>query len=684
MRLTTIILIATIIHVSAAGFAQKINLSRTNVPLINILTELRIQSGYDFVYKEKYLEISKPLTIKVSGAPIEEVLKLVFKNQPLTYTIQEKTVIIDLKKATFLDKVISAINDIVVRGRVMDENSMPMPGVTVNVKGTSRRTTTDKNGLFEIRAEKPDDVLVFSSVGMETREIIINNRTELIVSLTSINNSLKEVTVNTGYQTLSKQQMTGAAVTVTSAELEKRYQPNIINNLEGRVPGLINYGGNTQIRGVGTLGGASTSVLYVVDGLPIEGSIANINPYDIESITILKDAAATAIYGVRAANGVIVVATKKAKDHRTSVTFSSNVSVTEKPDLNYKLLTPAQQVDVESFYYYNQFSGTATAYINALSADINKGLPVTPIQYGYYQVARGLLTHEQLASQLDGFRANDFRQQYKDNAMLNNVLQQYDLAIRTDGNKFQSSLLINYKTNNLSLVNQHDNQLNIFYKGTYNLSKWMDVGFGVNGILGNVKQSSSSFATSSTNVSPYIRLLDEEGNRTKYTTSDYNMYNTSAASQPRYSMLVNHLDELEQDFNNTKQTSTRYFVNATARIIPGLTFSPQFQYESIINNISAYSEPNSYVMRFLKNAYSTRSTAGVYTSLLPESGGKLATTNSTANYWTARGQLNYKKQFGKHAIDVLGGTEFRQTNVKGTRGYFWVTMSNYNPSLLLP
>ncbi|WP_158275281.1 SusC/RagA family TonB-linked outer membrane protein [Pedobacter sp. HMWF019] len=671
MRLTTVIFIATLMQVSAAGFAQKISLSKTNAPLKSILKELRLQSGYDFVFTEQMLQNAKPVDIKVNHADIDEVLQSIFSKQPLDYHIREKTVVITVKEPSILNRIVSAFTDISVSGKVLDERGQPLSDVTVSIKGIDRKTSTDKNGIFVIKAENANDILVFRSVGMETVEIGLDSRTSLIIHLKPKDNALEEVTINTGFQKIKKEQMTGATVTVNSEELEKRYQPNIINNLEGRIPGLVNYRGATTIRGVSTIQ-SSTAQLIVVDGLPIEGSIADINPYDVESITVLKDAAAAAIYGIRAANGVIVITTKRAKNKRTSVEFSTDITITQKPDIGFQMLTPDQQVDLESnFFNYQYLTGTATTTnLNKTAADINSGNSITPVQYAYYQRAKGLISQTQLESQLSGFKQNDFRKQFTDNALLNDILQQYNLAIRTDGNKYQSSLVLNYKTDNTGIVNAYNNQLNIFYKGTYNFGKWLDVNFGVNGVIGRSKASNSSFATSGTNVSPYLQLLNGDGSRAYYTTADYNMYNTNPASSPRYSMLANHLDELGLDSRNTKQTNTRYYVNAVARILPGLTFAPQFQYENMITDVSSYAEPESYVMRYLKSIYSmpSASAPGGYTSLLPDNGGKLATINSTGDAWTARGQLNYRKQFGKNSIDVIAGTEFRQTRTKGTGG----------------
>jgi TonB-linked SusC/RagA family outer membrane protein len=674
MRLTTVILLASLMQVSAAGFAQKISLIKTNAKLKTVLRELRLQSGYDFLYTEKQLQLAKPVDIHVNGAEIGEVLKTVFNDQPLSYTIREKTVVISVKTPSFIDRMINLFTDIRISGKVLDDQGNPAEGVTITVKGSDRKTVSDKDGLFSITVQKSDDVLVFTSVSMETRELGLDNRTELTVNLRPKSNALKEVSINTGYQIIKKESSTGSTVTVGSAELEKRYTPNIIDNLEGRVPGLVNFRGATTIRGVGTIN-ASRNVLVVVDGLPIEGSIANINPYDVESITVLKDASASAIYGVRAANGIIVVTTKKAKDKRTSVEFSSDLTITEKPDINYNLLSPAQQVDLESsyynFYYLTTTPAAIAANLTSTANTISNGYPVTPVQYGYYQLAKGVINQNELDNQLSGFKQNDFRKQFSDNALQNNLLQQYNLAVRTDGNKFQSSLVANYKTDNTGIINAYNRQLNLFYKGTYQLNSWMDVNFGVNGVLGKSRSSNSNFATSGTNVSPYTRLLGENGQRIQYSLSDYNMYNTNPATMPRYNMLVNHLDELGLDQRIGKQQNTRYFVNATAKILPGLTFSPQFQYESSINNVSAYSEQESHVMKYLKNVFNSTPSAAnpsIYNALLPENGGKLATVNSTSDAWTARGQLDYRKVTGKHAMYITAGTEFRQTLSKGTRG----------------
>ncbi len=684
MKMMPILLLVTALHVSARGTAQKITYSAKSVALQKLFAVVKQQTGYLFFYENATLKDTKPITVAFKETPLVNVLQEVLTKQHLDFDIQGNTISITRKEAEKADptppkeNVYQASPPRIdsIHGKVLDENGKPAQSVTVSIRGSRKITITDNNGAFTIGADKAKDVLVFTSVGMETQEIDLNDRTEVAITLKTKVSDLEQVVVNTGYQTVKKEIMTGATVTVGSADLEKRYTPNIIDNLEGRIPGLINYRGTTQIRGVSSIN-ASTAALVVVDGLPIEGTIANINPYDVESITVLKDAAAAAIYGIRASNGVIVVTTKRAKDRRTAVEFSSDVTVTDKPNLDYNLLTPAQQVDLESTFYGAYFGGTTTGVsaataITTTTNNIKAGNAITPVQYGYYQLAQGLITQSQLTNRLDSFKQNNFRQQYKDNALLNGVLQQYNFAIRTNSGKSQSSLVLNYKTDNTGIINAYNNQLNIFYKGTYNASKWLDVNYGVNMVLGMAKASNSSFATSATNVSPYLRLLDANGNRNYYTTGDYNIYTTtpaaSATTPTIQSMLVNHLDELGLDSRKTQTQNIRYYVNLNFKIIPGLTFNPSFQYESNQNNVSAYSEANSYITRYLKNAFiATSTTAPGYTYLLPTNGGKLATSQTNGNYWTARGQVDYSRRFGLHEINVIAGTEFRQTRTNGNR-----------------
>jgi TonB-linked SusC/RagA family outer membrane protein len=658
MRYTTIILIASLLQVSAASFGQLISLDQKNATLESVLREIRQQSGYDFYYDGKTVSTGQRLDVFLHNADLNTALSTVLKGLDLTFHIDGKTVLI--KRARTWDRA----DMFIVTGKVTDEKGSPMTGVTVSLKSTGRQTFTDENGKFSINVNKAGDILIFTSIATETLEIDLTGSKDILVTLRQKNNLLSEVTINTGFQNIGKEKMTGATVTVRSAELERRYTPNILGNLEGRVPGLVNFRGTVTVRGVSTIN-ASKSPLIVLDGLPIEGSIADVNPYDVEQVTVLKDAAAAAIYGARAANGVIVVNTKKASLKGTAVSFSSDITLNDKRDIDYNLLSPAQQVDVESGVYDYVFANsgglypTRAAAVAATAASISNGNAVSAVYYAYYQFARGDISQGQLSERLAGFKNGNFRQQYKDNILLNEILQQYNLAIRSNGDKFQSSLVLNYKNSNSGIVSAYDRRLNLFYKGSYQVASWLGMNFGINGILGYQKSSNSAFASSANNVPSYQPLLTAGTAPVYYSTSEYNSYNTNSASQPSNSLTFNHLEELNRDLKKSNQQNTRYYVNLDMKIRPGLMFRPQFQYEDNNLSTSAYSEAESYIMRYLKS---------VYTTLLPASGGKLATTTSNGDYWTARGQAEYQRNFGRHAIDAIAGTEFRQTRVKGIAG----------------
>ncbi|GHS94929.1 SusC/RagA family TonB-linked outer membrane protein [Bacteroidia bacterium] len=652
-------------HLYGQSIDKQINIGFQNQTLHDALSAVAKVSGFAVNYTMDQVNPYTQITLEQQNRSVDETLNLILAGTNLTYQIRGKNLLIINKKRSDTPP-----QSVVIQGTVKDTDDIPIAGASVSVKGEPKGTTTDKEGHYSITVSQ-GSILVYSFLGYETTEAVIDSQTQQHVVLhENITNLTEVVIVSTGYQNLKKEKMTGATVTISAEELGTRYNPNIENNLEGRIAGLINYNGKTTIRGTSSLY-ANNAPLAVVDGLPFESGLSELNPYDIESVTVLKDAAATAIYGARASNGIIVVTTKQAKEKgKTTVDVSGNITVYQKPDYkDYNYMTPAQQVDVESRYYDYYFNGGVIANPIPTVADyINKGNSITPVQYAYYQLAQGLISQSELNNRLDDFRQNDFARQFRDNALKNRILQQYNVAIRSKSEKFQSNLVLNFKTDNSGIIYAKDNQFNFFYKGAYEVKNWMSINFGSNVIMGRTESSNSNFAASPFNVSPYLRLLDENGNRAYYTSNVYNPYNTLTETTPELqSMLVNHLDELALDRSRTSENNMRYYVNMTVKIIPGLSFNPQFQYESSQVNNSSYSESESFIMRYLKNIYTIQE-GDIYTCLLPRNGGKLASTNTNSNSWTARGQLNFSRTFGKHAFDVIAGTEFRQTQSKGTRG----------------
>ena len=602
-------------------------------------------------------EISDILTTLLQGTSLQ------FRNKNGIYLITSKSTQQQRGKIT---------------GKVLDKDGSPIPGVAIIIKGTYNGAATDIDGKFEIQ-NLQDSVftLVASYVGMKTKEIQVNINTNIVIRMEEETKDLEEVVI-TGYQTIKHEKVTGSTTTVTSRQLEERYTTNLLNNLEGRVAGLVTYGDKTLIRGSSSMH-AETNPLLVVDGLPIEGKIEDLNPYDIESVTVLKDAAATAIYGARASNGVIVITTKKAtKEGTTEVTFSGTLSIYEKQNMNYHdnfYMNPAEQVDFESAYwdyYYSDANTDTTDPIASFESSLNSYGTITPLQYAYYLRATGELSDTDLEAYKEELRQNNFAKEFGKHALKRQLLQQYNLAIRTRTEKLNSSLVFNLKRDNNGIINSYDNQLNISFKISYDVKKWLTANFNFNSILSKTKESARSWCTTPFNVPAYYRLLNDDGSYNYYSTN-FNQYYTLDDENPALkSMDFNHLEDLGMDSEITDNRNMRYQGELLFKVIDGLTINSSFVYETERKNISNYSEADSYVMRFLRNVYTTQSGTDpnyTYTYMIPEQGGKLTTQDTRGEYWTIRGQLNFQRTFAeKHAVDFIGGFEFRETKSNGTKG----------------
>lgn len=328
MRLTTVLLVAALMQVSAASIAQKITLNKEHADLRSVLKSLRAQSGYNFVYADHVLELASPVSISVKAADFEDVLKSIFSNQPLTYKIDNNTVIVQARQYTFSQLVKKQIK---VTGVITDEQGNPLPGAGVKLKGTEKAVVTDRDGRYVIEVEE-SAVLIFSYLGYDNQEVKVEGRSTINVRLKQQISDLNEVLV-VGYGSVRKVDITGSVAQVNIKDMVKAPVSNIAQALAGRVAGLSvqnsqgqpgEEGINIRIRGVGSIT-QDASPLFVIDGFATENfDLSMLNPDDIESINVLKDASGTAIYGSRGANGVIVVETKKGKVSKPNLNYSGS------------------------------------------------------------------------------------------------------------------------------------------------------------------------------------------------------------------------------------------------------------------------------------------------------------------------------------------------------------------------
>jgi TonB-linked SusC/RagA family outer membrane protein len=335
MKLTAIFLFAACLQVSAAGYSQKVTLSQNNVSLKKVFKEIENQSGYHFFYKDRLLRQAENVSINVKGASVEEVLDECLKEQALSYTILDKIIVIKAKKIapSITPSTIPAAPLNIIRGTVKDEKGAPLAGVSVIVKGTQKGTSSGTDGSFSIDANV-GNVLEFTIVGYQKKIVSVGNQTEINVVLELDVSGLSDVVV-VGYGTQKKVNLTGAISVVNAKDLEDRPLTNASQALQGVNGIYVNQAGGQpgaddatiRIRGIGTIGSAGKlDPLVLVDGA--ESSLRDVNPNDIDNISVLKDAASTAIYGSRAANGVILVTTKMGKlNERPTIEYNGYVGI---------------------------------------------------------------------------------------------------------------------------------------------------------------------------------------------------------------------------------------------------------------------------------------------------------------------------------------------------------------------
>ncbi|MES1249611.1 MAG: SusC/RagA family TonB-linked outer membrane protein, partial [Chitinophaga rupis] len=332
------LLTVALLQVNAKGISQKITYAAKNVRLEKIFSVIRKQTGYVFFYHSQDIAEAGRVSVDLRETPLTTALELSLKDQPLIFSIEGNTIVISAKlPPSVTPSPASAFPalpppPITIHGRVVNQKGEPFAGLTITVKGEKYMTTTDDNGDFTLTNVEANSTLIFSGINLETYETRLHGRTQLNLTLETKVNKLNEVVI-VGYGTQKKVNLSGSLVSVNyDQELENRPITDVSSALSGLAAGLSvaqttgqpgRTGSVLRIRGVGTLN--TSDPLVMIDG--IVGSLNNLNPDDVASITILKDAASSAIYGSRAANGVILVTTKRGKNGKTIVTYNGYAGI---------------------------------------------------------------------------------------------------------------------------------------------------------------------------------------------------------------------------------------------------------------------------------------------------------------------------------------------------------------------
>lgn len=327
MRLTIFLLVMTILQVNARTKAQTITLKVQNSSLVEVFHSLETQSSYGFFWSDRLIKQAVPVTVDLQNATIETALDKILSGQPFSYKIEDQFVYILPRQHAPTGSAINqaALQPRLITGKVVDSAGIPVPGASILIKQSGKGTVTDMGGKFSLEA-KEGDILVVSHLGYQKTEIIIGQQQQLDIVLESINNVLNDVVI-VGYGTQRRKDVTGAIASIGPKDLRQSPVANLSNAVAGRLPGLIAIqnsgepgadGSQLFIRGLGTTG--DNSPLVLVDG--IERSFSNLDPHEVSDITILKDAASTAIYGIKGANGVILVTTRRGTNAKPKISVT--------------------------------------------------------------------------------------------------------------------------------------------------------------------------------------------------------------------------------------------------------------------------------------------------------------------------------------------------------------------------
>ncbi|MBO9632988.1 MAG: SusC/RagA family TonB-linked outer membrane protein [Chitinophagaceae bacterium] len=671
-----------IIAFSVTGFianAQQVTLSEKNISFEKILKEVWKQTGYNFVCKEEWAKDIGLLDIDVHNSTVEELINFCLTGKPYSCNISNKMITIFPKPLR-----------ISISGRVMDNIGKPLAGVNVTIKGAQLGTATNEEGEFTLSAVDPKAWLTFSYVGFEPLEERVNNRGRILVKMQPENKLMENATVSNGYQRIQQKFLTGS---VTSLKMDSIMQPglNTVDKmLEGRVPGLtymINSGQpgvspRLRIRGTSTILG-SREPLWVVDGIvrtdpfPVPAdrindldfvnllgnSVSGINPHDIDQVDVLKDATAAALYGVRAANGVIVITTKRGKVGRPEFNYNVTSTFTQRPrytDRGMNLMNSAERVDVSREMIQKQMTFRGGAI---------EGYEKTIMDY--YAGRIDEKTYQEQIAKAETMNTDWFKAVSHDVFAVNHTLSisggspsaTYRASlgyadepgvIKGEGNKRYTALL------NLRLTERK-------FKADFNLS----VNKGVRSYVPQeVGVMNYAYGTSRS-----IPLYNEDGSLYYYSTvtsrisRDNNVFNVRG---------MNVLNEMNRSHNNIETNEYTASLNLNYNIAEGLQFNSTMSYTGgYSENQTSFEEKTNWALQQRIFAWSPYDSVFWKSNDVLPFGGELREETIRRRNYMINGRLDFSRYADgnrKHLLSGALGSEITSNRYSGVaqvrRGYY--------------
>jgi TonB-linked SusC/RagA family outer membrane protein len=612
-KLIAIFLFAGCMQVAARGYGQQVTMNVQDASLLKVFKLLRQQTGYLFVYDLGMMKEAKKVNVDVKDASLESVLALCFRNQPLTYTIVDQTVVIRKRPAVTVNP--PQDTTVTIHGRITNKNGEPLVGATVSVKGTKQGTITGESGAFELRGVTGNAMIAITSIGYENKEIPAGKNFPANIVLSTTASGLNEIVV-VGYGQQKKADITGAIASVGVKDLKGIPVATVGQMLQGKLSGVRitqtsgrpGEGIKIQVRGAVSFT-AGADPLYVVDGMPINGNINFLNPDEIESISVLKDPASASLYGSRAANGVVLVTTRAGKSGNVQLDFSACYGVEQVPQNRRLKMMDAKQ--------YAQFQKEI--------AEAN-GRPVDPLFANPAQYGKGTDWFETLTR--------------------TGVIQRYNLSLGGGTEKFKTSATVGYFNQEGVVINTGFERISLRINSKYQPTQRLTIGF-------NVAPTQTVNTNFSTDGAPYgTENLISSALITTPLASPYNPDGSLAltASDPVTFGNPNWLRVAkEKEYNNKNfQLLSNAFVEY--EILKGLTAKTTMNLQTGNQRITQFNP----------------STIGRLFSPPPSI--PSGSDNSQQFYnWANENTLNYTTKIGKdHHLGVLIGFTAQKFRLDGT------------------
>lgn len=643
----------------AQAFNADINNMQIKLPLgkikvANALNTISNQTHIEFSINSNVVDYNRVLEIKVPKMMLPALLNKIFEEDK--YEWKYKSGIVYIKRINGLTseyfdgdtKVDTSLSKVLVR--VVDEYGSPVPSASLSVKNSDSHAVTNENGLAEMSSVPMFAEVLCTSIGFEPGSVKVSGHNKIVIQLRTSITKINEVSiVSNGYQTIKKGMEVGSFDKIDRKLLNEQTGSFIVDRINGTASGVMfnkqTGGMGVTVRGLSTVN-LSKDPLIVLDNFEYTGDISSINPNDVESITILKDAAATSIWGIKAGNGVIVITTKKGTfDQPLQVSANVNSTITPAPNL-FKVgrISSSDYVDIEKEKFKN-------GGYDALENDISRP-PVSPVVEILYAQRNGTITAQEAQQKIDEYKNHDVRNDVENYMLKRSLGQQYALSMSGGTSATKYYMSAGYDRN-LTGASASYERINVNSINTFKVTKFWDIDCGVR--YSQQRNVASNMDYSS--FYPYQFLADASGNPLPVVRNLRESYVDTVGTGKLLDWKYYPIEDWKHNIGRVKTNELIFNVGSTVQLFEGLRLQGQYQYRWAQGLVTNLNDGQSYIARSLVNTY-TQVDPGTGELSYPVPIGGIYQQNSSQDATqSVRAQLTYEKEFGRNNISILAGGE---------------------------